>query len=122
VNHPDTDIADAIIAGIGGADNSTEQMAAVVTNLERAGFKIIPRLQYEALVAALEAARLLEVAEHFHANCEECEGEGEMEECGECFPLADDARLKRREAIVRAHGAGLVNDAALRAAGIETEG
>jgi hypothetical protein len=86
VNHPDTDIADAIIAGIGGADNSTEQMAAVVTNLERAGFKIIPRARYEALAAAAESV--------IEASCD-CE-------CGACDVC--------------------VTAAALRAAGIETEG
>jgi hypothetical protein len=69
VNHPDTDIADAIIAGIGGADNSTEQMAAVVTNLERAGFKIIPRTQYEALVAAAE----LTIEASNDCNCGTCD-------------------------------------------------
>jgi hypothetical protein len=52
MNHPDTDIADAIIAGMGSADGPTEQMAAIVTNLERAGFVIRPTAEYEALMAA----------------------------------------------------------------------
>ncbi len=58
MNHPDTDIADAIIAGIGSADSAVEQMAASVTNLERAGFVIIPRPQHEAaLLGAFRVER-----------------------------------------------------------------
>jgi hypothetical protein len=56
MNHPDTDIADAIIAGMGSADGPTEQMAAIVTNLERAGFVIRPTAEYEALMALAKAA------------------------------------------------------------------
>jgi hypothetical protein len=46
--------------------------------------------------AALEAVRLLELAEDFHANCDECEGEGVPELCGKCFPHFDAARVRRR--------------------------
>lgn len=52
----------------------------------------------------LKAAQLLEKAEEFHANCEECDGEGVPELCGECFPLFDDARVARRLAIAKADG------------------
>lgn len=50
----------------------------------------------------MEAARLLEVAEAAHTNCEECEGEGVPELCPECFPLFDNARVARRAAIAKA--------------------
>lgn len=49
----------------------------------------------------LEAAVKLEAAETFHANCEECEGEGVPELCAECFPLFDEARILRRIAIAK---------------------
>jgi hypothetical protein len=52
----------------------------------------------------LEAAMLQEAAEDAHANCEECEGEGVPELCEKCFPLFDNARVKRRLAIVKATG------------------
>ena len=50
----------------------------------------------------LRAAQLLEAAENFHANCEECEGLGIPELCGECFPHFDNARVARRKAIEKA--------------------
>ena len=50
----------------------------------------------------LAAAMKLEEAESFHANCEECDGEGVPELCAECFPLFDDARVMRRLAIDKA--------------------
>ena len=53
------------------------------------------------LLAALEAQ---ENAEDANANCEECEGQGIPELCVCCFPLFDDARLKRRAAIAKAKG------------------
>lgn len=49
----------------------------------------------------LEAAQLLEKAEEAHANCDECEGEEIPELCPKCFPLFDDARIKRRLAIAK---------------------
>jgi hypothetical protein len=52
----------------------------------------------------LEAAELLETAEDAHANCVECEGEEVPELCTKCFPLFDDARIKRRLAIAKAIG------------------
>jgi hypothetical protein len=59
----------------------------------------------EALSAELLAAAVkLEEAEIFHANCEECDGLGVPELCGECFPLFDDARCMRRAAIAKAEG------------------
>lgn len=51
-----------------------------------------------------EAALRLEMAELAHANCEECEGEGVPECCEVCFPLFDDARVMRRNAIAKARG------------------
>lgn len=52
----------------------------------------------------LEAAEALERAEDFNANdCDECEGDGTAPElCPKCFPLFDDARVKRRAAIAKA--------------------
>ena len=46
-----------------------------------------------------EAARALEAAEDQNANCEECNGDGTPELCPVCFPLFDDARIKRRLAL-----------------------
>lgn len=54
----------------------------------------------EETIAILKAALMkAEEADQAHANCKECEGEGAPEECGECFDLADDARLMRRAAL-----------------------
>ena len=50
----------------------------------------------------LEAAQLLEKAEHNRQFCDECEDEGEPEACGKCSPSFDDARVKRRLAIAKA--------------------
>jgi predicted DNA-binding ribbon-helix-helix protein len=50
----------------------------------------------------LDAATLLEAAESSRDGCEECDGEGEPEACGKCFPMFDDARVKRRLAIAKA--------------------
>jgi hypothetical protein len=70
---------------------------------------IDPEAQANArLIAAApdlyEAARLLEAAEDFNANCPECDGEGVPELCPACFPLFDNARLARRAAIAKANG------------------
>lgn len=51
-----------------------------------------------------EAAALQEAAEDAHANCPECDGEEVPECCPVCFPLFDDARLKRRAALAKARG------------------
>jgi hypothetical protein len=55
----------------------------------------------------LQAAQLLENAEAARCGCDECEDEGEPECCSKCFPLFDDARVKRRLAIAKALGAQL---------------
>lgn len=64
--------------------------------------------KFAALISAspdfYEAALALEKAELAHANCDECNGEGVPELCEKCFPLFDDARLKRRAAIAKAEG------------------
>jgi hypothetical protein len=53
----------------------------------------------------LAAAKKLEQAEEFNASvCTECEGDGVPEECGQCFPFFDDARVMRRNAIAKAEG------------------
>ena len=52
----------------------------------------------------LAAAKKLEQAEDFHANCDECEGEEVPELCEKCFPFFDDARVMRRLAIAKATG------------------
>jgi hypothetical protein len=59
---------------------------------------------FNAAPDLLAAAMKLEEAEAFHANCEECEGEGVPELCEKCFPLFDDARCMRRAAIAKATG------------------
>lgn len=53
----DPAIGDAIIAGIGAEDSALAQMSAIVTNLERRGFVLIPRSQYDALMAAAKALK-----------------------------------------------------------------
>ena len=50
----------------------------------------------------LEAAVILEDAEDKRQHCDECEGEGEPEACPKCFPMFDDARVKRRLALQKA--------------------
>jgi hypothetical protein len=71
----------------------------------------IPIEQTEAnarLIAAapdlLEACKAYELLDAKHANCEECDGLDQPEQCEKCFPLADDARLKMRAAIAKAEG------------------
>ncbi len=57
--------------------------------------------------AALDMYRALKAAEkadQAHANCPECEGLEAPELCGECFPAADDARVMRRNALLKAEG------------------
>jgi predicted CoA-binding protein len=39
--------AHAIIAGIGAADNATEQMLEIVELLDQAGYKIVPKDESE---------------------------------------------------------------------------
>jgi hypothetical protein len=62
-------------------------------------------LENRALILAApelyEALQALEEAETANANCQECNGEGVPELCEACFPLFDDARLKRRAIIAR---------------------
>lgn len=48
------------------------------------------------LRSALEKA---EEADQFHIKCPDCDGEELPEQCGTCFPLADDARLMRWAAL-----------------------
>lgn len=72
-----------------------------------------------SLIAAatdlLEAALALEAAEdRYHNDCEECGGEGVPEECPECFPLFDDARVMRRLAIAKALGQELPDRSEVR--------
>ena len=55
----------------------------------------------------LKACQLLEKAEHDRQFCDECEGEGEPEACGKCFPAFDDARIYRRLAIAKATNSNL---------------
>jgi Lar family restriction alleviation protein len=52
----------------------------------------------EVLWRALDALESTEALDN-RENCPECEGEGEPEICPVCFPAADDARIKRRNAI-----------------------
>jgi hypothetical protein len=52
----------------------------------------------------LAAAVTLEEAEMNRQFCDECNGEGEPEACGKCFPKFDAARVMRRDAIGKATG------------------
>lgn len=56
---------------------------------------------HEALVKALQ---LLEKAEAFHMNCDECDGADVPELCEKCFPYYDDARTARRQALAAVGG------------------
>lgn len=67
-------------------------------NVEEADARLIA-----AAWELFEAAVLLETAEEAHANCEECEGQGVPELCEKCFPMFDDARVKRRTALAKAN-------------------
>lgn len=51
----------------------------------------------------LDALKAYAKLDDFHANCEECGERPEYapEACEQCFPLADDARLKMRRALER---------------------
>ena len=68
---------------------------------ERAKENVKLRAERDALVKAL---RLLEKAEEFHANCQECRGEDVPELCPKCFPLFDDARIARRRIVAAVSG------------------
>jgi hypothetical protein len=57
-----------------------------------------------AFEMAAKALELTEKAEDIHANCDECGGEGEAEECEFCFPSADDSRIARRTALAALRG------------------
>lgn len=67
---------------------------------------LTPRQLAEQREELLGAATLLEKTEEAHANCDECGGEEVPELCPKCFPLFDDARLKRRAAIAKATAGG----------------
>lgn len=77
------------------AKTTTEQKTVLLTGSVCADMREAAT-EIEKLKAALEKA---EEADEFHAKCPECEGEGAPEECGKCFPLADDARLMRWAAL-----------------------
>lgn len=57
-----------------------------------------------AAPALFNAMFLLEKAEEFHANCEECNGEDIPELCENCFPHYDEARVARRLALAAVGG------------------
>lgn len=64
--------------------------------------KVANAYLFAAAPDLLECAEILEKAEETRANCDECEGEGPPELCEKCFPLFDDARVKRRAALAAA--------------------
>jgi hypothetical protein len=79
VNHPNTDIADAIIAGL-SADSPLEQMTAIVTSLEHAGFTITPTAQHEALMATAKLVfRLRPWCRTRNCECDSCAAIDETE-------------------------------------------
>jgi len=86
--------------GINGQDEFRSRLATL-TEIGKAA-KVGSMLA--AAPSLYEAAALLEAAELAHANCDECDGEGVPELCGECFPLFDEARVKRRSALRAARG------------------
>ena len=55
------------------------------------------------LEQCLQALAAYDTLDEHVDKCEECgDNETAPEACGECFPFADDARLKMRAAIARA--------------------
>ena len=68
--------------------------------------KVANAYLFAAAPDLFECAEILEKAEEAHANCDECEGEGVPELCEKCFPLFDDARVKRRTALSSARATG----------------
>lgn len=56
------------------------------------------------LALALESLEAYSRLDDFHANCSWCDGVIPPEDCPECFPLADDARLKMRAVLAGAKG------------------
>jgi hypothetical protein len=109
MNHPDTDIADAIIAGMGSADGPTEQMAAIVTSLERAGFEIVQVARHEALMAAAKDGTALAKAEEVYRSYHDRCGDGAIE-TGRAWDVMRRTGERMRTSL-----------AALRAAGIDLE-
>ena len=81
-----------------GADHSIVAQALGSTN-----WPVDARL-LAAAPDLYEAAAALERAEDAHDNCPECDGQGVPELCPVCFPIFDDARVKRRSALAKARG------------------
>ena len=82
-------------------------MADVIADIFARRLNAGQQAQIEAAMELLQSAILLERAEHRRQFCEECEGDGEPEACGNCFPAFDDARVSRRCAIFKATGTDL---------------
>ena len=92
---------DLIVACVGHSDGTLNQLRvpAKETNIANAALIVRAVNSHEAMREALE---LTQKSETDHANCEACDGEIEAEQCEECFPLADKARLARRAALALA--------------------
>lgn len=82
-------------------------MADVIADVFARRLNAGQQAQIEAAMELLQSAILLERAEHQRQFCDECEGDGEPEACGKCFPAFDDARISRRLAICKATGSAL---------------
>jgi len=47
-------IADSIIAAIGSSDDAIEQMQSILENLDRAGYKIVPKSDTEQMLERIK--------------------------------------------------------------------
>jgi len=59
------------------------------------------------LSQALKALSAYDLLDDFRNKCDECDLEDSAETCAQCFPFADDARLKMRAVLARARAEGV---------------
>lgn len=87
-----------------GSDEQRHADAAFIAHAREDVPKLLSALKAarednERLRACEIALLLTEISEAAHAECPECEGEGEAEACEKCFDHAYEARCARRAAI-----------------------
>lgn len=96
--HPQLKDHDGVVngsVGIGAIEGGPPVHMVSISAVD-AAFIVKAVNNHEALVNAI---LLLEKAEAFHLTCDECNGEDIPELCEKCFPLYDDARVARRQAL-----------------------